>query len=212
MIPPTTITDTTRRTIDHIFRERNLLSRIRSIGTPIRTEDPDDHVQDTAVRVFARASRSPGYLSTSPQTVVIGLAIDIRREKLRRSARRVRRAQRNVRADPGAQELALESILAPAEGEPDRNAIRNEQIRIVTRAMNALPAELRWALRQHYWHGRSLQEISRDCGKGYAKAKSWLQRGRKALRRGIVGMAPQLRDDLHDDYRPRSRVRGKKGA
>lgn len=196
----TSITASTREAVTRIFSKSEILAQIRRIGNPIPTEQPEDHVQDTVLRFCARVQRDPSILHQQPEVTAIRIAKDIRAEKFRGSTCRKHHIaaeasdlhesrERNIEEK---RNWMLQDVAAAEDSTPEHISVQCEQKEIISRLLSELPQNLSWALNEHYILGRTLDKMSLDSGKSHTTVKSWLQRGRKALKMAILRSSPGL--------------------
>ena len=76
----------------------------------------------------------------------------------------------------------LEAWLATDQSSPSVQAVRNEQLLRLARAVARLPEDQRLAVELHHLHGRPVAEVARELNRSEGAAGALLARGLKNLR------------------------------
>ena len=79
-------------------------------------------------------------------------------------------------------QAAVDSLEAPAAGQPEENYRRLEMTRLIQVALDRLPTNYGNALEWKYIYGYSVQEIAGELGIGTQAANSLLARAKRAFR------------------------------
>lgn len=148
---------------------------------------PHDLAQDAVQESLLRALRGlPRFRGDSRLTTwIYTIAF--------REAVRVRERWGGARAASSAPE-GWDPVDPRAEGRELESAAAQDDLARVRAAMERLPEEQRLALGYHYLDGLSVAEIADAMGSGANTVKSWLKRGRDALR-ATLGSAEEERAD-----------------
>ena len=91
------------------------------------------------------------------------------------------RAFNLLRAEHESLPLEEDVLLIETEG-PDRELDRRETARVVNQALAQLDKPQRELFVRHYYYGQTVQEAALAMGLNQSTAKTWLRRGRDALK------------------------------
>ena len=136
-------------------------------------DDVEDVVEETFWQAWRQASRfdaSRGAVQTWLLTIARSRALD-----------RVR-ALRRRREEPLEGDDGESVVQRPAEGDPGLDAEASERRRIVTAALDELPAEQREALELGYFGGLSQSEIAERTGQPLGTVKTRMRLAMQKLR------------------------------
>lgn len=149
--------------------------------------DPSDIVQQTLLHAHQAGSQFRG--NDSGQ--MAGWLRQILANQLANLARDHRRLKRDVRRERSLEdELARSSarlgmLLAGSAPSPSQQAEWNEQILELAEAVDHLPAGQREAIKLHYFHGATLNDVAQQLDRTPASVAGLLRRGLKALRQQL---------------------------
>ena len=137
--------------------------------------------------VIARVLRGRGP-DTEELTADVFLAAWDNRDKLRPGkvkgwlgAVARNRAFNLLRADRESLPLEEDALLLAADG-PDRELDKKETARAVSGALARLDRPQRELFVRHYYYGQTVREAALAMGLNQSTAKTWLRRGREALK------------------------------
>lgn len=82
--------------------------------------------------------------------------------------------QRRVRGDGAPPEVFEELLARPS---PERTVLAEQQLKVITAALDELPQKCREAFALHYFGGRSLQDIAHSMGVGERMVQKYVARG-----------------------------------
>ena len=110
------------------------------------------------------------------------------------------RAFNLLRADRESLPLEEDALLLEANG-PDRELDKKETARIVNEALDQLDRPQRELFVRHYYYGQTVQEAALAMGLNQSTAKTWLRRGREALKEILEqeGYGHEAAGDLQAD-------------
>lgn len=91
------------------------------------------------------------------------------------------RAFNLLRAEHESLPLEEDVLLLETDG-PDRELDKKETARVVNRALSRLDKPQRELFVRHYYYGQTVQEAALAMGVNLSTAKTWLRRGREALK------------------------------
>lgn len=98
-----------------------------------------------------------------------------------------RNKARNKLRDRGMDLPLEEDILElPVEGSPEQTMTRNEEARLVRRAVDTLGEPDREVFLRHYFYTQSVQEISQTMNMNESTVKTKLRRGRSRLKETLT--------------------------
>jgi RNA polymerase sigma-70 factor (ECF subfamily) len=162
-----------------------LLARAR-LGRILRGRiDASDLVQQTLLVAHREAGQFRG--ATSGELAAwLGRILERQLLNLARDACRDRRdVRREVSLEQTVAEsdARLEACLAAVQSSPSQQAMRNEQLLLLGRAVAQLPAAQRLAIELRYLLDCSLDEIAGEMGRTAAAVASLLHRGLENLQR-----------------------------
>jgi len=142
-------------------------------------------VQQTLLEAFQAGSRLAGAIDAQKaawlkQALTNNLADEIRKLT---AARRDAGRERSLEAQMAESMSRLERLLPGGCSTPSRQAIREERMLQVARALSALPEAQRRVIELHYLEERPLAEVAEVLGTTRPGAAGLLHRGLKKLRR-----------------------------
>src|SRR5262249_14645580 len=143
--------------------------------------DPSDVVQQTLIKAYQNREQFRGgteaELAAWLRRILANALIDaVRGYRLELpQARSLEQALTNSSA-------RLEAWLASDQSSPSQNAIWQEQVERLARALDRLPDDQRLAVEWHHLHGLALAEMAARTGRTEAAVAGLLRRGRKRLR------------------------------
>ena len=110
------------------------------------------------------------------------------------------RAFNLLRADHENLPLEEDVLLLKTDG-PDRELDRKETARLVNQALARLDKPQRELFVRHYYYGQTVQEAALAMGLNPSTAKTWLRRGREALKEILEqeGYGHEAAGDLQAD-------------
>ena len=110
------------------------------------------------------------------------------------------RAFNLLRADRESLPLEEDALLLEADG-PDRELDKKETAWIVNEALARLDRPQRELFVRHYYYGQTVQEAALAMGLNQSTAKTWLRRGREALKEILEqeGYGHEAAGDLQAD-------------
>ena len=144
-------------------------------------EDAQDCVQEAMIRVYKSMSTFKGQSSFS--TWVYRITMNSCLDELRRH-----KSRSAVSLD-----VMVENGYAPTDEDdtPERHSIRNEQRRVIEKAIVSLPEDMRAAIVLRDLQGCSYEQIAEILGANVGTIKSRISRGREKLR-GVLMSQPEL--------------------
>ncbi len=173
---------------DDLGRYREYLRFLAEVQLrgPLRTKiDPSDLVQQTMLQAHAAADQcqadnsaaKAGWLKQILNRNVLHAARDLHRDK------RDIRKERSLEAAIHESSCRIDAFLAGDVSSPSVRADRNEQIALLSLALQELPEAQREAIVGHYFHGESLAEVGEKIGRSGPAVAGLVHRGLKALRK-----------------------------
>lgn len=160
-----------------------LLARLNLDGRLRAKVDPCDVVQQTLLEAHRSAEgfRGSGRQLTAWLRSILACQLARTVRDLRRDKRDISR-ERSLQTALEESSARLEAFLAADQSSPSQQAQRNEWAVRVAAALETLGDDQREALVQHYYQGRSVQEVAQAMNRSAASVAGLLQRGLKALR------------------------------
>jgi len=157
-----------------------------------RREEAQDICQETFLRVLKKSDRfrEGGKFSTWLYHIALNLCRDHRRK---------RRRWRSVLLEGGFEEDRAPAVRAERSGSdaPDESLARAEIRRVVSRALDTLPAEQREVLILKEFEGLKFREIAEIVGSPESTVKSRMYHGLRSLKAALNrgGYSPPRDDD-----------------
>jgi RNA polymerase sigma-70 factor, ECF subfamily len=161
-----------------------LLARLR-LDPRLRGKlDPSDVVQQTLLEAHQamdqlRRMSAEQQAAWLRKALACNLADEVR--KLGTARRDVTR-ERSLEQAVEESSARLEAWLATAQSSPSEQAVRNEQLLRLARAVAQLPEDQRQAIELHHLRGWPVAEVARELDRSEGAAGALLARGLKKLR------------------------------
>lgn len=156
----------------------------RTLGDP---EDAKEAAQETFLRAFRALGRFRG--EATFRTWVIGIAINVCRNRAAMAEEKVRRRSRSTEPDDPDDPAEGFPVADPAPG-PERAALGGELKEALGKALLALPREHREILVLREVQGMEYEELAAALEVPVGTVKSRLCRARQALREHLQGVWP----------------------
>ena len=109
------------------------------------------------------------------------------------AGRRDVRREKSLEVELQASSARLEALLATDDTAVSERVGRQDELRLLAEALDALPDGQRQAIELHYLQGRPLAEIAETMGRTKPSVAGLLQRGLAALRLTMVGPEGETR-------------------
>ncbi len=147
--------------------------------------DPSDVVQETLLRAHAKFDQfrgnSPGELRAWLRTILVN--------ELTRAARkhlgRCEGLHESLQAVLDESSDRLETWLLAGEATPSHQALREEKLLLLMRAIEQLPQDQREAIELRHLQGLPPPEVAKTLGRTLASTAGLLRRGLTALREAL---------------------------
>jgi RNA polymerase sigma-70 factor (ECF subfamily) len=146
--------------------------------------DPSDVVQQTLLRAHESIGQFRGQgeaeLAAWLRQILAATMVD----EVRRYGRGKRDvgAERMLLASLDESSVCLEAWLTCDQTSPSQQAIRHEQLLLLSEALDAMSGDQRQAVELHHLKGYSLADVGRQMGRSKASVAGLLRRGLKELR------------------------------
>ena len=148
-------------------------------------EDVEDLCQEVFLRVFKDIGKFRGEskLSTWIGTIAYNMSVTYLRKK-----------GRNILVT--VEDYAPVTAGMPAEESADKTFDKNNMKKIVHQIIDSLPVQYRTVITLFYLEELSYKEIEEITGMPDGTIKSYLNRGRQAIRERILKLVPDMQDKL----------------
>src|SRR5262249_28811271 len=151
--------------------------------------DPSDIVQETLLKAHQAIDQfkgeSPGEIAAWLRAILANTLADA----VRKFARQKGDLEQSLAIALEHSSARVDALLSSAEAPPDQQAIENEQVFRLARALSQLPEEQRTALELKHLQGCSVAVISQRMQRSRASVVGLLYRGLKKLRRLLEELA-----------------------
>jgi RNA polymerase sigma-70 factor (ECF subfamily) len=170
------------RSLDQYREYLRLLARLQLDQRLQKQLDPSDVVQETLLKAHGAMGQFRGKtdneLAAWLRKILANTLADALR-KLRRGNGKPDQSLENALEESSAR---IEALLAANEPSPSRQAIHNEQLHRLAKALGELPEDQRTAVETKHLHGFSVAQIAEQMGKTKPAIIGLLFRGLKRLR------------------------------
>jgi len=155
--------------------------------------DPSDVVQETLLKAHAARDRFRGQSEAEEAAWLRQILANNLAEAIRRFRAGVRDVAREQSLEAAVEESSarLERWLAAEQSSPSEQAVRQEQLLRLARALAQLPEDQRKAIELHHLQGRTGAEVGELMGRSPAAVGSLLFRGLRTLRELLQENEPE---------------------
>jgi RNA polymerase sigma-70 factor (ECF subfamily) len=143
--------------------------------------DPSDIVQQTLLKAHARRTQFRGHSDGELAAWLRQILANNLKDAVRQIAPEIA-LERPLAAAVEESSLRLEAWLAADQSSPSEQAIRHEQLLLLSEALAQLPDDQRTALELHHLHDQPVEAISQQMGRSKSAVGGLLRRGMKKLR------------------------------
>ncbi|MBL7138172.1 MAG: sigma-70 family RNA polymerase sigma factor [Bacteroidales bacterium] len=150
-----------------------------------QTEDAEDLCQEIFLRVFRDIGKFRGESKLS--TWIGAIAYNMSISYLRRKGKNIM-----VSVDDYLPEASQKPAVESADEAIDKSSMK----KIVHRVIDSLPVQYRTVITLFYLEELSYKEIEEITGMPDGTIKSYLNRGRQAIREGVLQLVPDMRPEL----------------
>lgn len=148
-------------------------------------EDAEDLCQEIFLRVFRDIGRFRGEAKLS--TWIGAIAYNMSVSYLRKKGKNIM-----VTVDDYLPVISGKPAVESADEAVDKSSMK----RIVHRVIDSLPVQYRTVITLFYLEELSYKEIEEITGMPEGTIKSYLNRGREAIREGVLRLVPEMRPEL----------------
>jgi RNA polymerase sigma-70 factor (ECF subfamily) len=147
--------------------------------------DPSDVVQETLLKAHQAIDQFKGQSAGELAAWLRAILANTLADAVRKFARQKGDVEQSLEMALEHSSARLEALLSSDESSPDQQAIQNEQLFHLARALSQLPEEQRTALELKHLQGCSVAVISQRMERSRASVVGLLYRGLKRLRQQL---------------------------